>query len=102
MKDEQETGTKGKRTPVGVLLALILGGISTVVVLNPGAGILDLIPDNLPVVGNLDEAAATAILLSCLAYLGFDLTRFFKRGGKTGEKATRQVEGEVVEEEKKG
>lgn len=26
--------------------------------LNPGAGILELLPDNLPIIGNLDEGAA--------------------------------------------
>jgi uncharacterized membrane protein YkvA (DUF1232 family) len=31
---------------------------------NPTGGLFELIPDNLPVVGNLDEAAATALLIS--------------------------------------
>ena len=30
-------------------------------VLNPGAGIFELIPDNLPFVGNLDEATAALL-----------------------------------------
>ena len=55
------------------LAALGLGALSLVYLLNPGAGIIDLIPDNLPILGNLDEAAATLILLNCLAYLGLDL-----------------------------
>lgn len=32
--------------------------------LNPGAGVFELIPDNAPVFGNLDEAAATAALIA--------------------------------------
>ena len=30
---------------------------------NPTAGILEFIPDNLPLIGNLDEAGATALLI---------------------------------------
>jgi len=40
-----------------------------VVLLNPGAGVLDLLPDNLPIIGNLDEGAAGALLIWCLQYL---------------------------------
>jgi len=32
-------------------------------ILNPGAGVFELIPDNAPIFGNLDEAAAVALLL---------------------------------------
>lgn len=49
--------------------------ISVVYILNPSAGMLELIPDNIPVIGNLDEAAAVVLLLTCLRYFGFDLTR---------------------------
>ncbi|MEZ4272285.1 MAG: DUF1232 domain-containing protein [Myxococcota bacterium] len=34
-------------------------------ILNPTAGVFELLPDNLPGVGNLDEAAAMAGLLFC-------------------------------------
>ena len=45
----------------------IVGGLSSVVyLLNPGAGIFELIPDNFPVFGNLDEAGATALLIACV------------------------------------
>jgi uncharacterized membrane protein YkvA (DUF1232 family) len=37
-------------------------------ILNPLAGI-DLLPDNLPVVGNLDEAFATMMLMTIEGYL---------------------------------
>ncbi len=33
--------------------------------LNPTAGVFELIPDNLPYVGNLDEAAAVMFFLAC-------------------------------------
>ena len=39
---------------------------------------LELIPDNIPLIGNLDEAAACALILAVLRYFGFDLTRFLR------------------------
>lgn len=45
----------------------ILAGVSILVaslyIANPGFGVFEIIPDNAPWIGNLDEATATAILL---------------------------------------
>ncbi len=57
----------------------LVGILSLVYLINPGMGIFELIPDNLPVIGNLDEAAATVLLIAALKYFGVDLTRFFRR-----------------------
>lgn len=57
--------------------AIILTLLCTLYLLNPGAGIFELIPDHLPLIGNLDEAAVTALLLACLRSLGLDLTNLF-------------------------
>ena len=57
----------------------ILGLFSAFYLLNPGAGIFEIIPDNVPIIGNLDEAAAAALLIACLRYFGFDLSALFKR-----------------------
>jgi len=51
------------------LLSVLGVAVSLIYLLNPGAGLIELIPDALPVVGNLDEAAATALLLACLRAL---------------------------------
>jgi len=59
-------------------IVISLGLLSAVYLLNPGAGVIELIPDNIPVVGNLDEAAATLLLLNCLAYFGIDLRHLFR------------------------
>jgi hypothetical protein len=59
------------------LIVISLGLLSAVYLVNPGAGVIELIPDNIPVVGNLDEAAATLLLLNCLAYFGIDLRHLF-------------------------
>ena len=61
------------------LMVILLGFLSLLYIINPGAGLFELIPDNLPLVGNLDEAAAVALLLMCLRYFGIDLTSLFRR-----------------------
>lgn len=60
-------------------LVVILGLLSALYIINPGAGIFELIPDNIPFVGNLDEAAAVALLLACLRYFGIELPDIFGR-----------------------
>ena len=46
--------------PVG---SLLLGALSIAYMANPTAGVLELIPDNLPFVGNLDEATVAFFLV---------------------------------------
>lgn len=55
----------------------LLGLLSVVYLLNPTAGIFELIPDNIPLIGNLDEAAAVTLLLMCLRYFGYELPDLF-------------------------
>ncbi len=45
------------------ILVALAGLISLIYLFNPTAGILELIPDNFPIVGNLDEAAACQLFL---------------------------------------
>lgn len=61
------------------LIVVILGLLSVLYLLNPGAGVFELIPDNIPFIGNLDEAAAVALLLACLRYFGIELPDIFGR-----------------------
>lgn len=49
-----------KKMPVWLVYLLSVVGI--VYLLNPTAGIIELIPDNFPIIGNLDEAAAGLLL----------------------------------------
>jgi uncharacterized membrane protein YkvA (DUF1232 family) len=60
-------------------LVFLTGIIAAVYLLNPGAGIFEVLPDNLPFIGNLDEAVAAGLLIMCLKYFGIDLTRFLSR-----------------------
>lgn len=53
------TPTPRKRT-VRAIIALVIAGIYLI---NPTGGLIELVPDIVPLVGNLDEAAATALLL---------------------------------------
>ncbi|MCB1147452.1 MAG: DUF1232 domain-containing protein [Leptospiraceae bacterium] len=47
--------------------------VCAIYLVNPGAGVIELIPDNVPFVGNLDEAAATAFLIYALRYFGANI-----------------------------
>lgn len=54
------------------LFVLIAGFIAFLVLLLPS-----VLPDVFPLIGALDEATATAILIACARYFGFDISRFF-------------------------
>lgn len=70
--------------------------------LNPTAG-LDFLPDNLPLVGNLDEATAVVVLLACLRHFGIDIDWLFNLISRTGRiptpPPTKSVDARVVDED---
>lgn len=59
------------------ILIVTIGILSALYLLNPGFGVFELIPDNVPFVGNLDEATASFLFISALAYFGFDIRDVF-------------------------
>ena len=59
------------------IITHVVGLTSLLYLLNIGAGFIELIPDNIPIVGNLDEATAAILLLNYLRYLGIDLFNVF-------------------------
>lgn len=73
-RDNQEEQKEGATDKLGVLttplslrgvpvwVIYILAALGLVYILNPGAGFIELIPDNLPIVGNLDEGAAFMLI----------------------------------------
>ena len=69
----------GKRSLAGHVVAPVAGGLALLYLVNPTAGIFELLPDNLPLVGNLDEAGAMLLLSKVLAWYGLDLNRFGRR-----------------------
>jgi hypothetical protein len=68
------------------LVVALIGLLSLIYLFNPGAGIFELIPDNIPFLGNLDEATAMMILLACLRYFGIDFGNIFRRN------STKEIE----------
>ena len=74
------------------LFVVVIGFLCGLYLLNPTWGLIELIPDNLPFVGNIDEAAVAAVLIACLRYFGLDITRFLKRKRLPSDDARGQIE----------
>ena len=70
----------------------VIGGLavlSALYLINPTFGIFEILPDNLPFVGNLDEFTMGMILLNSLEYFDIDLLSFFSGNkNKTPEQQT--------------
>ncbi len=54
----------------GRILAGLILVLSLIYIGNPTGGVMELLLDNLPVVGNLDEGLAAYLALMALRYLG--------------------------------
>ncbi|HRF81325.1 MAG TPA: DUF1232 domain-containing protein [Flavobacteriales bacterium] len=59
------------------LFVALAGVLSFIYLVNPTFGVFEFLPDNLPLIGNLDEATATMVLLGALRYFGWDVTDLF-------------------------
>ena len=75
------------------VLVAVAGLLSLVYLVNPGAGVFEIIPDNIPIVGNLDEAVAVAVILAAFRYYGIDLTSFLGRGIRYRSKSSSKKDG---------
>ncbi len=64
------------------MFILGLGAIAAIYLVYPSLGLFELIPDAIPIIGNLDEAGAILILVNTLAYYGIDLTRLYGRSDR--------------------
>ena len=60
-------------------LIAMAGLLAFLYLLNPTLGVFEFIPDNIPLVGNVDDATAVMVLLGALRYFGYDLTALFNR-----------------------
>jgi hypothetical protein len=60
---------------IKIIFILISGLLSALYLANIGAGIVEIIPDNIPVAGNLDEFIASLLLMNTLAHFGLDLRK---------------------------
>lgn len=61
----------------GKALWVFVGLLSALYLANLGAGIIELSPDNLPLIGNIDEFIFSVLLMKSLAELG--LAGFLKK-----------------------
>jgi uncharacterized membrane protein YkvA (DUF1232 family) len=61
------------------LIAISSVIFATIYLLNPTMGVFELLPDNLPIIGNLDEGAAAYLIFASLRYLGIDLLKSFDK-----------------------
>jgi len=64
--DDDDMKSQGPSMLVNILIAVFCA----IYLINPTLGVIELLPDNLPIIGNLDEATATAGLLYALSGLG--------------------------------
>jgi uncharacterized membrane protein YkvA (DUF1232 family) len=51
------------------LTAIVLALLSAVYLINPTAGVFELLPDVIPFVGNVDESLAAYVLYSSIEFL---------------------------------
>lgn len=58
------------RLKIGAGIAAL---VSAAYLINPTAGIFELLPDNLPIIGNLDEVFFTWVLIASLTALGIKI-----------------------------
>ena len=59
------------------ILVGLAGVLAALYLLNPTLGVFELIPDNIPFIGNLDEATATMVLIAAMRYFGWDVSDLF-------------------------
>ncbi|MEO0414226.1 MAG: hypothetical protein AAF226_04640 [Verrucomicrobiota bacterium] len=104
MENEQSNQTEVKeRNPITSVVVGAVGVFCAVYLLNFTAGgvIPFEIPDVIPGLGNLDEAAAATLLISSLAYFGIDVGGIFGRFAKKAKPASngpKETRGEVIED----
>ena len=81
MKDSEDQKAIVKKKPPLLVRLLVhstmtgIGLIAFLYLIFPSFGVIELIPDNVPFFGNLDEASVTAILLMVAYYWGIDPTK---------------------------
>jgi len=78
MDEPREEDKVSDRTVSGKISAVTGVALSTLFLLNLTMGVVE-IPDNLPIIGNIDEVIASGILFSCLGYLGVNVLPFQKK-----------------------
>lgn len=73
------------------MFIIALGVVAFVYLVNPTLGVFELMPDNLPLVGNIDEGGASLVLLAVARYYGIDLTRILGSRGQSNQQQQQQL-----------
>ncbi len=60
-------------------IVAIIGIIGILYMLNPGYGFIEIIPDYIPILGNLDEAGVLVLVYSAAEYFGLNIKSIFQR-----------------------
>lgn len=79
------------------LLVFGSGILSALYLLNLSFGLVEIIPDNVPIFGNLDEATAMALLINCLAYYGVDIGHLLRRKTEARKPAAKTHDIDINE-----
>ncbi len=70
------------------MVIVFLGLFAAIYLVYPSLGVFELIPDAIPLVGSMDEAGATVLLVNTLGYYGINLTSLY---GKPDKKSRRVI-----------
>jgi uncharacterized membrane protein YkvA (DUF1232 family) len=76
-------------------LAIVATVFSVIYLLNPTLGVFEIVPDNIPFIGNLDEATITALLIWAISILRGKEISF---RGSVPSKEEKQADAEVVDD----
>lgn len=79
MTNTEPAGDLGETTNEWPRKLLAVTGLvlSTLFLLNLTLGIVE-IPDNLPIIGNIDEVLASGVFFACLSQLGINVLPFYR------------------------
>jgi hypothetical protein len=84
--EDMDLPTEGEVEPepveqpfLGRVLAWTTLALGALYIINPTAGFFELFPDNIPGIGNLDEAAVVFLMYGAMRYLGMRLPEFIER-----------------------
>jgi hypothetical protein len=87
--EDMDLPTEGEVEPepveqpfLGRVLAWTTLALGALYIINPTAGFFELFPDNIPGIGNLDEAAVVFLMYGAMRYLGMRLPEFIERWGR--------------------
>jgi hypothetical protein len=73
------------------MFILFLAAFAGIYLMFPTLGIFELIPDAIPIIGSIDEATATLIILNTLNYYGLNITNLYGSATKRRVEPPQQI-----------